>query len=615
MREPISKNRSLFTIGALAAATIMLLAIACAGDDDETTTPQMQQQPAAAEQPSAAAAAADPSAPEAAIGTTTTTSTGDTMMKPQASSAAAQAQFDAFPEDGMPQYGGILRLSAGEFNTLSSLDNASPSTTTVHQMTMDHLLRWDWFGDYRGSKKPATGVSKSWDVSGDGTTWTFQLRDDVKFHDGSPFTCADVKATYDFLVNPGEYGPPAASYVKPFVETTACPDPHTVVLNLVAPAPALLLNLAYSWVTIFNGEILEREGPEYFETHVEGTGPFIWQEDEYEPGIRYETARNPNYWDEGLPYLDGVRSFIIGDAGAALAAFETKRIDTGAGTPDQQADLIGRYGDEMNLVKYPSGSHAYILWNVRKPPFDDPKVRRAMYLWMDRAPFLAKANDGRGFTRDWINPNWNGGFGTSYEDLVKNNPAYNPDKTEARKMALELLDEAGWSDRGSVKIDVMSRYTRGNSLEGNQILHSQLKEMGWDAELRTLETLGGLQALRAGDYQAAYYGGSAGLPSADATLNRYLAPTGQRNYTGVSDLIFEKLIAEYNSEIDPQKRADKLSEIDQHLQQGTYSMHVMVWGATEGLQWNYLHGFDWLKGGWERSHYHVWLGPDAPGRS
>ena len=614
MKKTQGATRRLFPLGALAAAMVMLLAVACAGDDDETTT-QTQQQPAAAEQPAAAAAAADPSAPAAATGTTTTTGTGGVVMAPVAPSAAAQDQFDAYPADGMPQYGGILRISGGGFNTLNSLDNAVPSTTTVHQMTMDQLVRYDWFGDYRGIKKATTGLAKSWETSGDGKTWTFQLRDDVKFHDGSSLTCADVKGTYDFLVDPGEYGPPAASYVKPFIESTACPDPYTVVLNLPAPAPALLINLAYSWVTIYNAEILEREGPEYFETHIEGTGPFLWLDDEYEAEIRYETVRNPNYWDEGLPYLDGVRTFIIADAGAALAAFETKRIDTGAGTPSQQADLISRHGDNMTLVKFASGGHSYILWNVRKPPFDDPKVRQAMYLWMDRAPFLEKARDGRGFIADWINPGWNGGFGTSPEDLVANNLAYNPDKTEARKKALELLAEAGWSDRGSVKIDVMSRYTSGGSLRGNQVLHSQLKDMGWDAELRTLERLAGVQALRAGDYQAAYYGGSAGLASADATLNRYLAPTGQRNYTGISDSIFVKLISEYNSEIDPQKRAAKLSEIDQYLQQGTYSMHVMTWGATEGLQWNYLHGFDWLKGGWERSQYRVWLGPDSPGRS
>jgi len=601
----------MLTVGALATAMTLLFAMACAGED--TTVSQAPAKPVAASAPAAAAAAVDPSAPAAPGGTTATTS-GSAASAPAAPSAAAQAQFDAFPEDGMPQYGGILRLSAAEPFSLSSLDNASPTTTTVHQQTMDHLLRWDWYGDYRGSKVTVPGVAKSWDINKDGTVWTFHLRNDVKWHDGNALTCADFKATYDFMVDPGEYGPPGASYVKPFVDTTACPDPYTLVLNLKGPAAALLLNLAYSWVTIYPAH--KMGDVEWFVENNLGSGPFIFQNDKRDIGIRYETARNPNYWDEGLPYLDGVRSFIIEDAGSQLAAFETKRIDTGGGTPTQQAELMARYDGQMELVKFPAGGHSYILWNVRKPPFDDPKVRKAMYLWMDRAPFLEKSRDGRGFIMDWMNPNWNGGYGMTYDELVKNNIAYNPDKTEARKKALEILDGAGWSksDRASTKIDVMSRYTKGGSLRGNQVLAAQLQDMGWDAVLRSQERTAGLKALRAGDFMAAFYGGSAGLPSADATLNRYLSPTGQRNYTGISDPVFMKLLEEYNLTFDLKKRAAKLDEIDAHLQKGEYSMHVMTWGATEGLQWNYLQGFDWMKGGWERSHYHVWLGSDAPGR-
>ena len=610
-------SRRPFALGALAMATIMLLAIACAGDDDETTAPQTQQQPAAAEQPSAAAAAADPSAPEAAMGTTTTTSTGDTMMKPQAPSAAAQAQFDAFPEDGMPQYGGTLRLGGAEARTLNFLDNTTSSTGKIANMIYDELVRWDWWADYANEPQvPAEGLSKAWSVSDDGTVWTFQLRDDVQWHDGTPFTCADVKATYDFLIDPGEYGPPGASYVRPFVETTACPDPHTVVLNLNGPAGSLLLNLAYHWASIVPKHKLDlSEDNSYFNANAVGTGPFMWLPDEHEADIRFKVARNDNYWEDGLPYLDAVDTFIMSDVASTLAAFETKRIDTTSqGSPTQQAGMIARNPD-IRVVQRAAGGHSYILWNVRKPPFDDPKVRQAMYLWIDRAPFLEKAADGRGFLREWLNPDWNGGFGTSYEDLVKNNLAYRPDKTEARKRALELLAEVGWSDRSSVKIDVVARYTSGNSLEGNIILTSQLKAMGWDAELTSMDRLAGVQALRAGEYQAAYYGGNAGLPSPDATLNRYMGANGQRNYTGYSDPVFEKLVSEYNFTSDRAKREQTLSELDKHLQQGTYSMHVMVWGKTEAMEQDYMHGYDWTLGCCGQRYYHVWLEADAPSRN
>ena len=608
-------SRRPFALGALGAAMVMLLAVACAGDDDETTT-QTQQQPAAPEQPAAAAAAADPSAP---VGVTSTTATGGTdtsMTMPQAPSAMAQSQFEAFPNDGMPQYGGTLRLAGAEARTLNFLDNTTSSTGKIANMIYDELVRWDWWADYAGEPQvPAEGLSKAWSVSDDGLVWTFQLRDNVQWHDGTQFTCADVKATYDFLIDPGEYGPPGSSYVKPFVESTACPDPYTIVLNLNGPAGSLLVNLAYHWASIVPKHKLDLSvDNEYFNGSAMGTGPFIWLPDEHEADIRYKVARNDNYWEDGLPYLDAIDTFIMADTAAMLAAYETKRIDTtSGGSPTQQASMIKRNPD-IRVVRRAAGGHSYILWNVRKPPFDDPKVRQAMYLWMDRAPFLEKARDGRGFIADWLNPDWNGGFGTSYEDLVANNLAYNPDKTEARKKALELLAEAGWADRGSVKIDVVARYTSGNSLEGNIILTAQLKDMGWDAELTSMDRLAGVRALRAGEFQAAYYGGNAGLPSPDATLNRYMGANGQRNYTGYNDPIFEKLVEDYNFTADRAKREQILSELDTHLQQGTYSMHVMTWGLTEAMEWGYMHGYDWTLGCCGQRYYHVWLEADAPGR-
>ena len=145
--------------------------------------------------------------------------------------------------------------------------------------------------------------------------------------------------------------------------------------------------------------------------------------------------------------------------------------------------------------------------------------------------------------------------------------------------------------------------------------------MGWDATLNSMDKLAGVRALRAGEFQAAYYGGNAGLPSPDATLNRYMGAKGQRNYTGYSDPIFNKLVEEYNFTSDRAKREKTLAELDKHLQYGpdgngsTYSMHVMVWGKTEAMEWPYMHGYDWTLGCCGQRYYHVWLESNAPGRN
>jgi peptide/nickel transport system substrate-binding protein len=585
-------------LSAMVVSLTMILSVACAGDDREVTAPE---KPAAAAVDSAAPAApVAPAAPAA----------------PSAPSAVAKQQFDAFPKDGMPQYGGIMRVAEDTPTHLSHMENVSASVGEPLGMVNEQLLRYDWFKMYAGgpfSVEP--GLAKSWKFSDDGTVWTFNLRDDVRWHDGKSFSCADAKATYEHMIDPGEYGPPGSSYTKPYIKTVECPDPYTLVLNLTGPTGSLLENLAYQWTFLVSGENLENNGVEWFRLNMVGTGPYLWEADKWVRDISWSTTRNPDYWEEGLPYLDGVKAFALPDVGSQLAAFETKRVDiTAAGSPAQQKDIASNAVGELREHMFAAAGHSYLLYNVRKPPFDDPIVRKAMYLWIDRQEFLDKSSKGKGFLRDWLNPNWNGGYGTYYEDLVKNNLAYNPDKTDARKEAMELLAEAGYPDLSSVKIDVVSRYTSGGSLQANQILTGQLKDMGWDAELRTMEKLAGVQALRAGDYQVAYYGGHAGAPLPDFTLNRQLGTNGQRNYTGYNDPVYEKLLKAFNTTADRTKKKQILEEIDTYLQEGTYSLHVMVWGRQDSMEWNYVHGYEWLRGCCGHPHWRVWLGDDAPGR-
>ena len=578
----------------LVLLTVALLGVACAGDDDEETTAST-----ASSSDTAAAASTD----------TTAASTG-----PVAPSDAAAEQFAVFSADGMPQYGGQLHVAGGNPSTLNYLDNTPATALGIATETRDTLVAWDWKQDRTRYTTPAPGLTTSWDVSADGAVWTFHLRDDVVWHDGTPFTSADVKATYDHLLNPGDAGPPGRSYVEPFVESVDAPDAYTVILNLKAPSPTLLINLATGWAVIAAKNDFDK-GLDWFKTNINGTGPFRWVPDEFEFDISYQFDRNDNYWAPGLPYLDSIKRFVLSDTAANIAAFETKRIDyTTSASPDQVTDILQRHGDTLERIAQPGIGLRYILWNTRMPPFDDPKVRQAMYLWMDRQAFLDKSGNGRGYLGDWVHKETFVDYGTPLAELQRDNLAHNPDKTEARKQALELLAEAGWTDLGSVKIDVMSRYTSGSSLIGNQILHSQLREMGWDAELRTLERLAGVDALRKGDYQAAFYGGAGAYLAPESVLNRYVAPTGQRNYTGVKDPIYEKILADINRTLDPQKRSELMAQMDTYLQQGTYSMHIMFYGQTVILRWNYLKGQKYTQPFASRYNDRTWLTDDAPGK-
>ena len=589
---------------ALGSALLLLVGMigACSsGDDDEDS----QQQPAAAASQTETGATA-----------TTATTTDTSMTTPAAPSAAAQEQFDVYPEDGMPQYGGQVRMVGGNASNLAYLMNVSSSTNNVTNKTYDRLVRFDWrdsLGQWSGIRP---GLAESWETSGDGLTWTFNLRSGVTFHDGTPFTSEDVKTVYDYFLEPGEFGPPGRSYIQPYISSIDAPDPQTIVLNLIASTPGetLLNALAFGWVLIPPSEVLTGDGPESITTSAIGTGPYKFVEDKWERGIRMLLEANQDYWEEGIPFVDSILMFAFENTASQIAAFETKRIDdTRSASADQVKDLTSRYAD-TRLSEFPGTGTSYIHLNARIPPFDNVKVRQAMYLWLDRADFLDKVGGGRGFVGEWIFPGLHVGYGTSAEDLLANNLAWRSDKTEARKQALELLAEAGWSDLSSVKIQIVPQSPSGSNLRGNQILESQLKEMGFQTEITPMERVAADQAFRAGNFGAGFYGGGGQSPDPASTLNRYVASTGQRNYTGIVDPVFDKMLATFNSTPDPVKRSQIVAELDEYLQSGVWSMIPMYRSAVAWLRWDYLHGRFFMGSSLHTFDDRVWLGEDAPGR-
>jgi ABC-type transport system substrate-binding protein len=324
---------------------------------------------------------------------------------------------------------------------------------------------------------------------------------------------------------------------------------------------------------------------------------------------------NQDYWEEGIPFVDSIIMFAFDDTASQIAAFETKRIDdTRSASADQIKDLLARNSD-MDLVEFPGTGTSYIHLNARKPPFDDPKVRQAVYLWLDRYEYIEKSASGSAFIGEWIFPGLHTGYGTSEADLLKNNLAWRPDKTEAKKRARELLAEAGWSDLSGVKVQVVPQSSSGSNLRGNQILEAQLKELGFDVEIVVMERLAAAQAFGAGDFSAGFYGGGGQSYDPASTLNRYVSPAGQRNYTGIEDPVFEKMLAEFNVTPDPVKRSQIVSEIDAYLQTGVWSMIPMYRSAVRWLRWDYLRGRFFMGGSINTFDDRVWLGSNAPGRN
>ncbi len=605
----ITLHRTLLMGGTL----LLSLLAACAGG--EGTVAQQPQQPAAASQPAAAAAAADPESPAAAVPAPASASMPSAMAE-KAPSAIAAWQFEQEPDSGMPVYGGFYRQAADDAPTLNVYDVAPTSVLQMVSSIYDTLMVFEWRGGDPVFGPPVGGLAESWEVSPDSTQWTFHLRDNVKFHDGTPMTSADVKATLDFLISPGQRRPPGSNYTRPFIESVSAPDPQTVVLKLIKPTGRLLDNLTITYTMIAPKSHMPGN-LDWFNIKENGTGPFRLTK--WERGVSWTVERVDDFWIDGLPYLDGKKYFVIGDSSARIAAFETKRIDEIAQpvvSPNQLRSLIDRYGDQLRLVEKPGGSYHYVIWNATKPPFDDVRVRKALYLWLDRPAFMDKAQQGVGFLGEWVNPAMFPPHGTPYSDLREKHPAFRQDKTEARQQALQLLAEAGYTREalGQIKVRVLPRFARAQILVSNQVLVAQLKELGLDAELVTKESLAATKDLLDGNYEATMYqGGTAG--GIDGILNRYLASTGQRNYSGFTNPDLDALIAILNASVEPQARVQALRDVDEYLQKGETVTPFLFYLAGNVLQWPWGHGVRYVVGGGVNiPSYQIWLDANSPGR-
>ena len=280
--------------------------------------------PGAAGQPAASA----PTAPASAVG---------------GAPSSASPGGAAWGEGLEPRRGGELTFIVGA--EPPSFDGHRESTFSMLHWTAPHyslLVTFDPF-DY---PRVVGDVAESWEISPDGLTYTFKLRDNVKFHDGTPLTSRDVKATYDKIIFPPQGVVSARRAAYSAVERVDAPDPHTVVFTLKYPQAAMLSLLASPFNFLYKADILEQD-PRWYERNILGSGPFRFVE--YVPGSHWVGRRYEDYHIPGQPYLDGFRAIFVRDPAAQVAAIRGGRaqIEFRGFAPPQRDDLVRALGNEI----------------------------------------------------------------------------------------------------------------------------------------------------------------------------------------------------------------------------------------------------------------------------
>ena len=350
---------------------------------------------------------------------------------------------------GEPIYGGIIPVYQTSFDP-PSLDplSESPFQFLVPVVGIyNNLLR----EDPDGSGKVIGDLAKDWKTSGDGLVTTFFLREGVKFHDGTPFTAADVKASLDKIIDPDFRSPRGGGLLKPLIESVTVEDELTVVVTSKFPTPLLIPSLASDWVKILKADIVNDPKRDTADPAlVIGTGPFIFKEWDRGSGVTWE--KNPDYFEDGFPYLDGMEMFFMSDLATVMSSFVTKRVlvwgNIPLASPENIQDIENQIGNENFGIKELGIATITLFLNTQKPPFDDPKIRSAVWLVLDREQMDIRANgrliEGH-VSGHALNPSMSPAFALPIEEVAKI-PGIPKPTDEDIARAKELMAEAGKPD-------------------------------------------------------------------------------------------------------------------------------------------------------------------------
>ena len=217
-----------------------------------------------------------------------------------------------------------------------------------------------------------------------GTKYTFKIRSGITFHDGTPLTSADIKATYDKIIFPPEGIPSSRKAFFKMVDSVEAPDASTVVFNLKFPSGSFIPAVATPFNFVYSKKDLDDHGHDWHKKNVNGTGPFIFVEDI--PGQHVMGKKNPNYHFEGQPYLDGFKAISAPKMAVRINAIRGNQasIEFRGFPPKARDDMVNALGDQLTVQESDWNCVLMSTANMERPPFDDIRVRQALTLAVDR---------------------------------------------------------------------------------------------------------------------------------------------------------------------------------------------------------------------------------------
>jgi peptide/nickel transport system substrate-binding protein len=459
--------------------------------------------------------------------------------------------------------GGVLRLYHRDSPaSMSILEEATISTVMPIMGVFNNLVMFDQHVAQNSLKSIVPDLAESWSWSADGAELTFKLRHSVKWHDGKPFTAADVKCTFDLLQGKGEAKlrvNPRKSWYGNLVEVTTSGDDQAV-FHLKRPQPALLTLLASGYSPIYPCHI----PPAQMRQHPIGTGPFKFVE--FKPNESIKLVKNPDYWKPGLPYLDGIEFTVVTNRSTAILGFIAGKFDM-TFTTEVSVPLMKdiKNQDPTAICEIvPNNNATNLLLNRTKPPFDNADIRRAVMLALDRKSFIQILGEGQGDAGGALQPPPEGVWGLPPAQLATL-PGYDPDVEKNRADARALMEKAGYGPDKHLPLKVSTRNIAAYR-EPAVILIDQLKTIYIDGELEPIETANWFPKIARKDYQVGLNITGNAVDDPDQQFFENYACGSTRNYSDYCNPELDKKFEEQSAIADPDKRRQLVWEIDKQLQ-------------------------------------------------
>lgn len=446
-------------------------------------------------------------------------------------------------------------LSIAVSETPDTLDPAA--TGLVSSIQIDSQIFEPLMYQLYGSTEQIPGLAETMEINDDATQFTFTLKKDVVFHDGTPFNAEAVKASFDRILEPETAAKAGISLIGPY-EGTEVVDDYTVVVSFKAPYPSFATAVTSAALGISSPTALEKYGTSYGQ-HPTGTGPYML--DTYTAGSEVTLKANPDFtWGpkeifDGPAKIENLSYKVIVDAGTQYNALTTDEIQVAQNL--RASDIAAAESAGFSVYKsINAGIPQGYEYNTTKPPFDDVRVREAVSRLIDRQAIVSTIFEDSFTVADGVVMEPTAGY-------VSGEKYYSLDPERAEK----LLDEAGWKlgsdgkrSKGGVPLtmDIVT-VDFPFRLDAATLVQAQLGAYGITVNVSVEAYPGVLDTYKAGDMSTA----DQAVASTRTTIIRNAfscTAIGSTNYGGYCDPDLDALIDAANVEVDPAKRADLLGQ-------------------------------------------------------